>query len=727
MRIPLILLLISLTALPLAAQKNKDVHIGYIYPAGAQQGTEIQAVVGGSNIRNVNGVVVNSKDISPGKPKFFMPFKKLNYVKQLRDMVRKYGCIKAPGSMTDADTGATPRVNKHPEKKAEKKGNAGEKGSDYELTDDQVYDILKKLSPLELRLLSGNVANLNNRLQVNPAISQLVVFSLKIAPDARPGVYELRLKTPFGLSDPVHFVVGALQETSNDFLNYKHKNKNSFEQEFKVPTVLNGQILPGETDTFSFRASAGQSFRFSLLGRGLQPFLGDAVPGWFQPVISLTDEKGDELAYADDYQFNPDPVMTFTAPSDGVYFLKVHDSIYRGREDFVYRITVTEADKSSPVATSIALPERFSKLGIISERENNNSLSQARKITLPLIISGKIDYPGDSDIYEFKGKKGMEVVADVMARRYGSPLDSNLILYDAEGKILYTNDDFIRPNIGIMTQHADAYFRYRLPHDGRYYLKIFDTVNHGGAAYVYNLRLSAPIPDYTVYVGPSAINVQQASTVPLYVCVVREDGFNEAVRIQLDQPVEGLKLSGNIIPAGVERTMITLSVDDKFSKGLFPIKLKTNATGENYSRPVIPVDEKMQAFIYKHLLPAGKQKLNVLRRAYMPVKLSKTTERISLTVNKAFLLPLDMRPIREGSYLIFEVVYPTSGFVLKHEKTGDRSANLIITASEKIKSGTSGNIIVRCSINEKVERGTFAGRRNTRNMGYLPAIPFSIQ
>ena len=65
--------------------------------------------------------------------------------------------------------------------------------------------------------------------------------------------------------------------------------------------------------------------------------------------MTLYDAKGAELAYADHYRFQPDPVIYCELPRDGEYVAEIRDSIYRGREDFVYRITVGEV----PYITSI--------------------------------------------------------------------------------------------------------------------------------------------------------------------------------------------------------------------------------------------------------------------------------------------------------------------------------------------------------------------------------------
>ena len=59
--------------------------------------------------------------------------------------------------------------------------------------------------------------------------------------------------------------------------------------------------------------------------------------------------SAEEVAYDDDYRFKPDPVICYDVPKDGEYVFAIYDSIYRGREDFVYRITVGE----QPFVTSI--------------------------------------------------------------------------------------------------------------------------------------------------------------------------------------------------------------------------------------------------------------------------------------------------------------------------------------------------------------------------------------
>src|SRR5258708_11880578 len=109
-----------------------------------------------------------------------------------------------------------------------------------------------------------------------------------------------------------------------------------------LPVLVNGQIRPGGVGRSRFQASKERRLVFAAKARELLPYISDAVPGWFQATLGLTDSQGRELKYADHFLFHPDPVLYYEIPADGAYTLEIHDSVYRGREDFVYRIEVVE-------------------------------------------------------------------------------------------------------------------------------------------------------------------------------------------------------------------------------------------------------------------------------------------------------------------------------------------------------------------------------------------------
>ena len=260
--------------------------------------------------------------------------------------------------------------------------------------------------------------------------------------------------------------------------------------------------------------------------RELIPYLADAVPGWFQAALALYDAKGHELEHADHYLFHPDPVLHYEIPKDGEYVVEIRDSIYRGREDFVYRITLGELPYVTsifplggpagaqttvelkgwnlPVTTltltntepgiyplSVRKEDRLSNhvpfavdtLPECLEQEPNNSMAAAQPVTLPIIVNGRIDQPGDWDVFRFEGRAGDTIVAEVYARRLDSPLDSVLKLTDASGKQLAFNDDHEDKGAGLDTHYADSYLTATLPADGAFYIHLGDAQHQGGPEY----------------------------------------------------------------------------------------------------------------------------------------------------------------------------------------------------------------------------------------------------
>jgi hypothetical protein len=393
----------------------------------------------------------------------------------------------------------------------------------------------------------------------------------------------------------------------------------------------------------------------------LTPYLADAVPGWFQATLALYDADGREVAYADDYKFHPDPVLFYEIGRDGEYELEIKDAIYRGREDFVYRITVGEL----PFVTSIfplggkagtettvemkgwnlpadkiklgaadkeagIVPVSVRKDGLVSnrmpfavdtlpeqmEKEGNNNHADAQKVTLPVIINGRIDKPGDWDVFGFKGNAGDKVVARVSARRLNSPLDSVLKLTNANGRRLMFNDDYEDKGAGLTTHHADSRLSTTLPTDGFYYIHIGDTQMKGGAAYGYRLRISAPRPDFELRVVPSSINVRAGASVPITVHALRKDGFTGDIALSLKDAPKGFILNGRRIPTGKDEVRLSLKVPPTQMKKSLSLNLEGRAEieGQEIIRPVIPADDMTQAFILHHLVPTKDLKVAVLGR-----------------------------------------------------------------------------------------------------------------
>jgi hypothetical protein len=108
---------------------------------------------------------------------------------------------------------------------------------------------------------------------------------------------------------------------------------------FPVPATTSGRIDPaGDEDLFAFRAAKGQRLLIEVRSRRLGSPL--------DPVLEVLDGEGKKLAEADDSGGSRDPEMSFTAPEDGEYRIKVRDLHGRGGFRYVYclRLSTPEPD-----------------------------------------------------------------------------------------------------------------------------------------------------------------------------------------------------------------------------------------------------------------------------------------------------------------------------------------------------------------------------------------------
>ena len=481
----------------------------------------------------------------------------------------------------------------------------------------------------------------------SPAINQVLLLEVTIAPDAEPGDRELRILSSGGLSRPLTFQVGTLPEYLE--LEPNEMPFAAIAEPLELPVVINGQIREADVDCFRFRAKAGQKLTLTARGRDLVPFMADAVPGWFQPVITLYDEHGNEVAYSDRGGIRPDPILYFDVPRDGIWTVEIHDSLFRGREDFTYRLMIGElpwvegifplgGDPSKPFEihcvgrnlpnkpvtiaprTDGAATGTFQKIGdvplLLPIRYKLDSLPTRREadirpeetLNAPILIDGRIESARQIDRFRFTGKAGQDIVLDVSARTLGSPLDAVLFLFDPGGKPLASADDREELNVGRLTHQADPYLRVTLPVDGVYEARIADTAERGGPSYAYRLRISPPRPDFEIYMLPSGRVLWQGQKVPVTFHLIRRDGFTGTVQPRLLEPTHGFKLDVKPIPENEVTITGQLIAPTKDWNAAPPVALRLDGMAkpgeQEMIRPVIFADDHEQAFIYHHFVPA---------------------------------------------------------------------------------------------------------------------------
>jgi len=735
----------------LSRAQQRDPHIGYLYPAGARQGATVDITLGGQYLRDATNVYVTGHGV---------------YAR-----VRQY--VKPIGNNERGEMNKKMReVQKRRQKEAKK--NKGKSGG-VELTDwpADLRDVdieklsLKGLGQLRTRLYDP-------KAQPNAQLAEKVVIRVKVSPKAKPEEREIRLLTKTGASNPMAFHVGRLPEHLESEPNDMKAGKNAVKA---LPAVLNGQIMPGDVDRFRFKTGKGKRMVVATQARKLVPYLADAVPGWFQATVALYDTEGRELAFVDDFRFDPDPVLLYTIPENGEYVLEIRDSIYRGREDFVYRIAIGELPFVTSVfplglragtRTTLALrgwnlpmsrltldgrnlrPGRHEAavtrngrmsnpiaygvdtLEEVRDTEPNDSLRQSQSVRPRVTINGRIGKPGDWDVFRFSGRAGQEIVAEVYGRRLNSPIDSVLRLTDAKGGEIAVNDDHVDKGSGLVTHHADSFLRARLPAAGHYYVHLGDTQQKGGEEYAYRLRISPPRIGFELRVVPSSLSMRPGATATLDVHAVRHDGFNGNIELKLKDAPDGFFLDGGWVPRGLDKVRVTLSAPAKLPDRPMSLKLEGHTTyaGRTIEKPAVAAEDMMQAFLWRHLVPATDLIVTKIPQKWKrpPTRLAskgKTLIRAGGTAKVKFKTP-NRNPPKD---IQFELSEPPKGISIERTTPVDFGMEFVLGADrDNVEDGLKGNLIINAFMERapKDKNGKPRGPKRRVSVGPLPAIPFEV-
>jgi hypothetical protein len=359
------------------------------------------------------------------------------------------------------------------------------------------------------------------------------------------------------------------------------------------------------------------------------------------------------------------------------------------------------------------LPEVF-------ELKPDDSMETAQPVTLPIIINGHIAQAGGRDVFQFTGKGGQQVVAEVFAGRLDSPLDSFLRLTDGTGKILAFSDDHEDKGSGLNTHHADSYLTATLPADGTYFVQITDTEGHGG-------------PDFELRVVPSSLSLRTGMSAPLTVFALRRDGFTNAIDLKLRGAAAGFGLSGARIQAGQDKAQFTLKAPPDAVEKPVSITMEGEAMlgGKLVVHAAVPAEDMMQAFIYRHLVPSTELAVTVNGQARMfqrdsfkilsgtPVKIPfGGTAHIQIsTPSEAFAnrfkLELDNAP---------------AGISLESVTPSGRGVELAIRCeAEKEMVGSAGNLICNVVPKNEGQDPKRPGKQVRRvAVAALPAIPYQV-
>jgi len=159
-------------------------------------------------------------------------------------------------------------------------------------------------------------------------------FKVSVAADVPVGIYDMRVVSKYGISNPRAFVVGDQEES----LEKEPNNEQSKANRVPLNSVVCGVAMPEDVDWFVFNAKQGQ--------RVLIECWAWRIDARLDGFLWLFDANGKQLAASQDENSRnekTDPLIDFDVPADGEYFVKFSDFLYNGGEQHFYRLRIGTA------------------------------------------------------------------------------------------------------------------------------------------------------------------------------------------------------------------------------------------------------------------------------------------------------------------------------------------------------------------------------------------------
>lgn len=212
-------------------------------------------------------------------------------------------------------------------------------------------------------------------------------FLVKIADNVPPGVHEARAVGRYGMTNPRAFHVGTLNEAADDGSNTSRDKA----AEVALGTIVNGQVEGDRIDYFKLSLTKGQ--------RILVDCWAQRIDSRMDGTLLLLDPTGTELRRVRDTE-GTDPVLDFTAPSDGEYLLGVFDFVYGGGGEYFYRLAVHNGPFIDFVFPPVGQPGKSGKFTVYGRNLPGGKPVEGLTVEGAALEQVEVDIniPGDANV-----------------------------------------------------------------------------------------------------------------------------------------------------------------------------------------------------------------------------------------------------------------------------------------------------------------------------------------
>ncbi len=233
--------------------------------------------------------------------------------------------------------------------------------------------------------------------------------------------------------------------------------------------------------------------------------------------------------------------------------------------DYASRLRLSGVDLTTPFLELDDLAEHL-------EAEPNNDPRLDHPLEVPAVFNGRIQTPGDADCWAFKSAKGQALALDLRASRLGSPLDGVLTVLDTAGKELARADD-------LSADQMDAALSFTAPTEGVYLARVEERfATRGGPHFAYRLKIDqAPPGDFRLTLPSDALIVYRGSQATLKLAVERRGGFNDAIALEFEGLPEGVSVTTNTVPAKQNQAQIAFKAEATAKVAFSPVMIRGKA------------------------------------------------------------------------------------------------------------------------------------------------------
>jgi len=185
-----------IAALPTAsdAQARREPHIGYLYPAGGQQGTVIEIAVGGQLLRGAQDVYVSGEGVRASVVKHYrlrrnIPQEQRQALRKRLEELRDKRLEELPPKVRDRLDRELRLGRRRPAMRKDADKKDPKAMEPVELPDHPLLRDLDSKSLRELKHVADQLLNFKNfrKRQINVQLSAIVLVEVTIDPDTEPG------------------------------------------------------------------------------------------------------------------------------------------------------------------------------------------------------------------------------------------------------------------------------------------------------------------------------------------------------------------------------------------------------------------------------------------------------------------------------------------------------------------------------------------------------------